>query len=133
VAWIASLSGKTRVMRTNMLRAITSLGFVVVLGAACTKAQVQDLTETAARNAAAVAGTNAFEAEGHPLDGQLSCEAHVVSGSDRIGVDCTGRTKTGDPVTLSGEASNTEGDGLSGSFTGSVNGKEVFSQDCLGC
>lgn len=121
-------------MRMRTEASIVLAACLMLAAAGCTKDQREQLTEAAARNAAAVAGTNAFEAAGHALESQLSCDAQVSQGTgDRIQVSCSGTTKDGEPVALTGEASNTEGDGVRGSFTGTLDGKEVFSQDCLGC
>jgi hypothetical protein len=87
-----------------------------------------DVGEFAIRNAAAIAGTEAFKQNDHELTEQLDCTADVTADNDAT-VSCTGTTKDGKAATLVGTA---DGDNLDkGNFVGKVDGQEVFSKDSL--
>ena len=116
---------------------------IVVLALAgavgCTKEQRSDLADEGAeavvRNAVAAAGEAAFENEGYEVDGTLDCEATSAGGAERIQVSCTGTSAAGEELAIDGEARTgaAEGDdNISGSFVGTADGTEVFSEDCLG-
>jgi hypothetical protein len=105
----------------------------------CTKEQRSDLADEGAealvRNAVSAAGVAAFEREGYEVDGSLDCEATSTGGAERIQVSCTGTSADGQELAIEGEAETgaAEGDdNISGSFVGSADGTEVFSEDCLG-
>ena len=107
---------------------------------ACTEAQqkeiVDDTAEIAARNAAAAAGTAAFEQEGLEVSDVLECTANSTGGADDLTVTCTGVSDDGKELALEGSVSANEEDvsvdAIRGSFVGTVDGEEVFSEDCLG-
>ena len=119
-------------MRRFGLVAITALCVSVsAMGlGACSSSTEKKIGEFALRNGAAVAGSAEFENKGYPLEKRLTCTATVSTSDEKATVACTGTTKSGKPVTLDGQAQNQKD--LKGSFVGKVDGKEVFSQDCLG-
>ncbi len=87
-----------------------------------------EVGEFAIRNAAAIAGTEAFKQNNYELSEQLDCVADVTRDNDAT-VSCTGTTKDGKAATLEGTA---DGDNLDkGNFVGKVDGQEVFSKDSL--
>jgi hypothetical protein len=88
------------------------------------------VAEFAIRNAAAIAGTAQFKNKGAELEDRLSCKA-VVTDDNKATLTCTGVTKDGRPVTLDGTADDNTTE--KGSFVGKVDGKVLFSQDCLDC
>jgi hypothetical protein len=108
--------------------------------AACSEAQqqeiVDDTVEVAARNAAAAAGTAAFEQEGLEVSDVLECTSNSTGGAERVSVTCSGTSDEGRELVLDGEVAAREQDisvdALRGSFVGTVDGEEVFSEDCLG-
>ena len=108
--------------------------------AACTEKQqqeiVDDTAEIAARNAAAAAGTAAFEREGLEVSDVLECTANSSGGAEKLSVSCTGTSDDGKRLALEGTVSAREEDinvdAIRGSFVGTVNGEEVFAEDCLG-
>ena len=108
--------------------------------AACSEAQqqeiVDDTVEVAARNAAAAAGTAAFEQEGIEVSDVLECTSNSTGGAERVSVTCSGTSDDGRELELDGEVAAREQDisvdALRGSFVGTVDGEEVFSEDCLG-
>jgi hypothetical protein len=91
------------------------------------KAKTQ-VGEFAIRNAAAIAGTEAFKQNNYELSEQLDCTADV-SADNTVTVACTGTTKDGKAATLDGTADDDNLD--KGSFVGKVDGQEVFSKDSL--
>lgn len=120
----------------------TLIAAVLVAGtlAACTEKQqreiVDDTAEVAARNAAAAAGTAAFEGEGLEVSDVLECTANSTGGAEKINVTCTGTSDDGRELALEGTVTGREQDinvdAIRGSFVGTVDGEEVFAEDCLG-
>ena len=120
----------------------TFVAAVLVAGtlAACTEKQqqeiVDDTAEIAARNAAAAAGTAAFEREGLEVSDVLECTANSSGGAEELRVSCTGTSDDGKRLALEGTVSAREEDisvdAIRGSFVGTVDGEEVFAEDCLG-
>jgi hypothetical protein len=87
----------------------------------------KDVREATARNAVSSVAAGEFKRQGVTLDGTPTCEAS----SDKIGayhVQCTGPTTDGRTASLVGDD---PGDGPS-NFVGSVDGQEVFRQECVG-
>ncbi|HEX7248742.1 MAG TPA: hypothetical protein VF351_11650 [Actinomycetota bacterium] len=119
-----------------------SIATVLMTGvlAACTDEQqqeiVDDTVEVAVRNAAAAAGTAAFEQEGLEVSEVLECASDSTGGADRVNVTCSGTSDDGRELRLDGEVAAREQDisvdAIRGSFVGTVDGEEVFSEDCLG-
>lgn len=95
----------------------------------------EDAVELAARNFAAVQGSQEFEAAGYPIDGDLTCEADATSDLTAVEISCTGTTADGGEASLTGTTAEVPGasfDELDGDFVGSVDGTEVFSTERLG-
>ena len=88
------------------------------------------VTETAFRNAVATAGSQAFAAQGEPLQNGLACT--IKKQDTQWPVACFGTTTGGSPATLTGHVTTGDRKLLRGSFTGTVAGKTVFQTDCLG-
>ena len=116
---------------------------VLMIGAlaatACTEEQRGDLvdegTEAVVRNVAAAAAAGAFEREGVEVEGALDCTASSSGGAERLQVRCTGTSRDGEELVLEGEATTGDaepGNLVRGSFVGTVDGEQVFEQDCLG-
>lgn len=95
-----------------------------------------DAAELAARNIATQQGEEQFADAGRPLDdGGLTCEATVADGLDGVDVNCTGTTQDGGAAELTGSTGEVPGASateLDGTFTGTVDGDEVFSAESLG-
>ncbi|RNL86015.1 hypothetical protein [Halostreptopolyspora alba] len=101
----------------------------------CTTEQRRDLLGDVAAEGLRVAAEDAFASAGFPIEDQLDCQVEDV-GESEIAADCTGTTQQGADVTFTGsyDTGDTDfTDGVQGTFTGSVEGTEVFSSDCLGC
>ena len=95
----------------------------------------RDAAEAAARNIATEQGEEQFNDGDHPIEGKLTCEATVVDGVDAIDISCTGTTEAGGAAALTGRTSEVPGASvvtLDGSFTGTVDGAEVFTTTRLG-
>ena len=98
---------------------------------------LDDATETAVRNFAALQGAEQFNAAGHEIDGDgLACTAAVGDGGlDGVDVECRGTTVDGREAVLTGTTSEIPGASiteLQGSFTATVDGENVFETDQLG-
>jgi hypothetical protein len=94
-----------------------------------------EAVELAVRNVAARAGEAEFESAGHPLAGGLDCTASATDGMAAVDIDCTGTTAAGETATLTGTVDAPPGESvveLNGSFTGTVDGAEVFTTNRLG-
>ena len=63
---------------------------------------VNDAAEAAVRNVAAQAGRAEFSDAGHPIDGELTCEAAVAGDASQVDVTCTGTTEAGGAAELTG-------------------------------
>ncbi|QBI54207.1 hypothetical protein [Streptomonospora litoralis] len=81
----------------------------------------------------------AFEREGHPVAGSLSCSS-AEDGTDRLTVVCSGTSAEGgelrfrgrvDPATVAGQPGAAEG--LPGAYTGTAAGEQVFRMNCFNC
>ncbi len=98
---------------------------------------VDDATELAVRNFAALQGAEQFNHEGHQIDEDgLACTATVGDGGlDQVDVSCTGTTEDGGAAVLSGTTSEIPGASiteLDGTFTATVDGEPAFETDTLG-
>ena len=95
-----------------------------------------DAVETAVRNLVAEQGEEQFTDAGYPLNDEgLSCQATASEGLDSVSVQCTGTTEAGEQAELTGETAEFPGESVvevEGTFTGTVDGGEVFSTDVLG-
>ncbi|PSK98006.1 hypothetical protein CLV63_10654 [Murinocardiopsis flavida] len=81
----------------------------------------------------------AFEQNGHPVDGKLDC-AHDAENTGDVVVTCTGTgkddeklslTATLDPVRIAKQESDDYG--LPGEFVGLLDGEELFISNCFNC
>ena len=91
--------------------------------------------ETAARNIATQQGEEQFKNNQQELDGPLTCTAKVQSGVSKVDVNCIGTTKAGGAAMLTGVTDELPGASvteLSGEFSATVDGKEVFTTKRLG-
>ena len=94
-----------------------------------------DVAEALARTIATQQGEEQFKNAGHELDGPLTCQASVEDGIDKVDVNCTGTTKSGQSAALTGTTDEIPGASvvsLSGNFTGTVDGTQVFTTQNLG-
>jgi hypothetical protein len=95
-----------------------------------------DAAEAVVRNLAAQQGAQEFADAGSPLDDNgLTCEATASDGLDSVDVNCTGTTDDGGEAALTGTTDELPGESITeveGTFTGTVDGTEVFTTDTLG-
>jgi hypothetical protein len=92
-------------------------------------------SEVLARNIATQQGEEQFKNAGQTLAGALTCDAKIQSGVAKIAISCTGTTQGGGAAALTGVTSEIPGASvvaLSGEFTGTVDGKPVFTTQRLG-
>ena len=129
-------------LRMPRIGHVTAVVLLVLAAAACSEDAVQDEVSDAAgaaaelgiRNAAAVAGAEAFEDEGIELVDGLECEASADVDAGTVAVSCTGETTDGEVAKVDGDVASDEENGtqVRGSFVGTVDGKTVFEERCLG-
>ena len=108
-----------------------------IVMSACSKEQrqevVNDTVELAARNLAKEGGEQKFADEGIEVSDGLDCSATSDVDARTVSVDCTGSSKEGQALTLVGQLSVVDGEIVDSSgFVGKADGKEVFSEDCVG-
>ena len=122
--------------RTAVTEAEAAARTAVTEAEAAVDEATADAVETAVRNLVAEQGEEQFTDAGYPLNDEgLSCEATASDGLDSVGVQCTGTTEAGEQAELNGETAELPGESiveLEGTFTGTVDGGEVFSTDVLG-
>jgi hypothetical protein len=119
---------------------LAAVGLVVALVACSDEDRddaLDDVTELAVRNFAALQGSEQFKAAGYEIDDDgLSCTASVgVGGRTAVEVDCTGTTVDGGDAVLNGVTSEIPGASiteLEGDWTATVDGEQVFATDELG-
>ena len=128
-------------VRPLRVAAALAVGGLVVALAACSEDDrndaLDDVTELAVRNFAALQGSEQFNAAGYEIDDDgLSCTATVGNGGrTAVEVECTGTTVDGDDAVLTGVTSEIPGASiteLEGEWIATVNGEQVFSTDELG-
>ena len=96
---------------------------------------VDSAAEVLARNVATRQGEEQFKGAGQELSGPLSCEAKVHDGVAKVDITCAGTTKAGGAASLTGitdEIPGASAVALTGSFVGTVDGKQVFTTQRLG-
>jgi hypothetical protein len=104
------------------------------ISAAIDKA-ANNASEVLARNIATQQGEEQFKNAGQTLSGALTCAAKIQDGVAKIAISCTGTTQAGGAAVLTGVTSEIPGASvvaLSGEFTGTVDGKPVFTTQRLG-
>jgi hypothetical protein len=115
---------------------------VLLVAAACSEGSIEEQASDAAgaaveagiRNAAAVAGAEAFENEGIELRDGLDCQATADLDAETVQVTCTGETTGGGAAAVEGDAGRDDASGstVQGSFVGTVDDEVIFEEDCLG-
>ncbi len=94
-----------------------------------------DAAELLARNIATQQGEEQFKNAGHTLAGPLMCTAKIADGVANIAINCIGTTQAGGAAVLAGNTDEIPGASvvaLDGEFTGTVDGKVVFTTARLG-
>jgi hypothetical protein len=130
----------TVVRRSRALLSLAAIAAVVGLVACSDEDRdevLDDTTELAVRNFAALQGAEHFDSTGHEIDDDgLSCTATITDGGrTAVRVECTGTTTDGGEAELTGITSELPGASiteLEGDWTATVDGREVFTADELG-
>jgi hypothetical protein len=129
------------IVRRSLVLISTATLAAVVGVAACSDEDrdevLDDATELAVRNFAALQGSEQFNNAGHEIDDEgLSCTATVTKdGRTAVEVECTGTTTDGGEAVLTGITSELPGASiveLEGEWTATVDGEQVFTTDGLG-
>jgi hypothetical protein len=110
------------------------IGCVALLAAAgCGSSAAKDVSQTVARNAVALGMKKEFSDHHHALEGTPTCRTASVAGSTtKVKIICTATTDKGEKAALVGTTNGANE--VRGSFTGTVNGAPVFTNDtCIGC
>lgn len=95
----------------------------------------REATELAARNFATLQAEQEFEKVGHPITGDLSCDADATDGLASIEITCAGETEAGGAARMRGTTDEFPGasfNELQGEFVGVVDDTEVFRVVTLG-
>jgi hypothetical protein len=112
----------------------TSVALVATMAVAagCSSGTKKEISRAVARNAVAVGMKEEFHARHHSLRGLPTCRSTSVAGSTtKVNVSCTGTTTTGQRATLTGQTSGANE--VHGTFTGSLDGAQLFTDTCMGC
>ena len=118
----------------KLSRSAFALGAAALIAAAgCSSDTKKEISQTVARNAVAVGMKKEFSDRHHPLKGIPTCRTSSVKGSTtKVNIICTATTDKGEKATLVGKTSGANE--VRGTFTGSVNGAPLFTNDtCIGC
>ena len=126
---IAGCSSDTRSsLKTDLQTAASDVGNAA-------KDAANNAAEALARNIATQQGEEQFKNAGQTLSGPLTCQAKVQDGVAKLDISCTGKTQAGGAAELKGTTSEIPGASvvsLDGQFTGTVDGKQVFTTQRLG-
>jgi hypothetical protein len=126
--------------RAGSIVSLVGAGLVLAL-AGCSDEErndaLDDVTELAVRNFAALQGSEQFNAAGYEIDDDgLTCTAAVGGGGrTAVEVECTGTTVDGGDAVLTGVTSEIPGASiteLEGEWTATVDGEQVFTTGELG-
>ena len=117
-------------MTKRMLIGTLALLLAAITIVGCSSSDKKSINEAVARNAIATAGAKQFGDSGHSLNGLLKCTTKSKT-TTTVTVGCTGTTDNKETAALLGSTSGTSQ--VKGTFVGTVNGKQVFKTDCLGC
>lgn len=130
VILVALLKALIQTTKKGLALVVLVTVFAVWLGVACSH-EAKSLGEAAIRNAAAVEAAKRFKDAGYPIEGGLDCTSSIDD--HHVVVRCTGKTTRGEAVTAVGlgVAAN-HNTALKGSWTGTVTGRRVFTQSCIG-
>jgi len=113
-------------------RATITLALVSIVLASCTAQQRRAIGETVVRNVVAFEGAKEFKDHGFPIHDHLICKAKAnPKDESHVGVLCQGTSTTGQRVALIGTTDDIRGN--HGHFVGTVAGRQVFAETCLGC
>src|SRR5215207_5481835 len=119
-------------MRVTLLALTTTVG--VAVASSCSEDTQKGAAEFTIRNAVALGGEETLERHGIDVAGDLACRSDVtMSGEESFSVDCTGRTASGEALKLWGTGP-LEDDPREprGTFTATVDGRQLFEESCLG-
>ena len=128
-------------MTAHGIRSVVALAALALALAACSDEGrdeiLDEATELAVRNFAALQGAEHFDSAGYEIDDDgLACTATIGEGGrTAVTVECTGTTTDGGEAELTGVTSELPGASiieLEGDWTATVDGTEVFSTDELG-
>ena len=118
-------------------RTVKAVGFgamflCIVLAAACSKEDQQDLLGGVGSQAVVEGANDAFSDAGIEVDGQMDCAGDVQG--ETLSVHCTGTSTDGKSLALDGDLVVADDNEIVGSrtFTGTADGEEVFAEECIG-
>ncbi|MCU1393777.1 MAG: hypothetical protein JWM34_2205 [Ilumatobacteraceae bacterium] len=128
VGMTACSSSSRQTLKTDVQSAVSAVGNAA--GDAANNA-----AEALARTIATQQGEEQFVNAGRTLSGPLTCEATVDGNVTKVTIHCTGTVRGGGAAVLDGSTNEIPGASvteLDGSFTGTVDGQQVFSTQRLG-
>lgn len=111
---------------------IGAAAFAIALAVACSKEDRQEFVAAAGATSVAEGANEAFSEADIEVDGEMDCSGETQD--DVVTVHCTGSSTDGQDLELQGELVASEDDEIieSRTFTGTADGDEVFSVDCVG-
>ncbi|WP_396454617.1 hypothetical protein [Actinomadura sp.] len=110
---------------------VAALAVLLALSASGCKV-MQRISEGAYRNAVTDGVVDELKARGVELRERPNCTSPKAETGSMIRVNCTARTRTGEPVTVEGIAVDADTDRPQETYVITVGGREVLRKDCLG-
>jgi hypothetical protein len=115
------------------MRRIPVLALAVLLALTMSGCKVmQRISEGAYRNAVSDGTVDELKIRGIELRERPLCKSPAAATESVVRVDCTARTRSGEPVTVEGVAVDADTDRPRETYVVTVGGREVLRKDCLG-
>ncbi|GAA1784983.1 hypothetical protein [Actinomadura chokoriensis] len=115
------------------MRRIPVLALAVLLALTMSGCKVmQRISEGAYRNAVTDGVVDELKVRGIELRERPLCKSPAATAESVVRVDCTARTRSGEPVTVEGVAFDADTDRPRETYVVTVGGREVLRKDCLG-
>lgn len=116
------MNGRIRVVVLTTLLALTMSGCKVM----------QRISEGAYRNAVTDGAIDELKMRGIELQARPVCESPAANTDSVVRMNCTARTKAGEPVKVEGVAYDADTDSPRETYVITIGGHEVLRQNCLG-
>lgn len=115
------------------MRRIPVLALAALLAVTLSGCKVmQRISEGAYRNAVTDGAVDELKIRGIELRERPLCKSPAATTESVVRVDCTARTRSGEPVTVEGVATDADTDRPRETYIITVGGRELLRTDCLG-
>jgi hypothetical protein len=115
------------------MRRIPVLALAVLLAVTLSGCKVmQRISEGAYRNAVTDGAVDELKIRGIELRERPSCKSPAANTESMVRVDCTARTRSGEPVLVEGIALDADTDRPRETYVITVGGREILRKSCLG-